>query len=294
MSDWYLRDARGAVVGPMGRDVALDLLRSRPGLFVFSSQDGVNWTSVRGQPVKSILAEEAPKDRRSREEEQAQLAMFELDRFRELKPHELFGVLDTASLKDFRAGFLAIAKRFHPGRLPRDVAPSLLRAHMAVYQYLSEVMAGVEQTLSKHGATHAPAPRWAGPPRPLDPSKVPLWPLDALHLKEQFDSFTCGLDINRETSVIFFVHRLINLPNQGCFFPCMPTLPLGTRLDFTFRFPDAHREVQSRGAVSLESTFVDEKHHLRGFGVRFDRLSLEDKGFMINEVRRMQAASTPR
>lgn len=282
-------------MGPVSREVALDLLRSRPGIFVHLSPDGARWAPVRGPDVQSMVGAEASGDRRVREGEEAQRVLLELDRYRELKPHLLFGVPAGSDIRGYRAGFLGIAKRFHPGRLPRDVAPALLKAHMAVYQYLTEVMAELERNGVPAPAPAAPPPRpsasAAAPPPRAEAKAAPLWSLEVLKLKQLPHALEGAVEVTPQTAIIFSLHRLVNLTTTSCFFPCMPTLPLGTRLDLTFRFVEAKRDVKSRGAVSLESTLLDEKQHLRGFGVRLDGLTVEDKGFMLREVRRLQAPS---
>lgn len=284
MSDWYLKDARGSEVGPLSRDVAVDLLRSKPGVFTMASRDRVTWQPVRGQVVQTLIAED-PALRRAREEQEAQRVLFELDRFRELAPHALFGVPKSATAKDYRHGFLSIGKRFHPGRLPRDASPSLVKAHMAVYQYLTEVLQKVETALS---AVPPPSPSSPPPPRPSSPglNRLPTWQLDVLHLRQEAHQVAARFEVNRQTAFVFTAHRLMNLSMSSVFFPCLPALPLGTKLGLSFEFAEAKRVVGARGAVALESASIDQT--LRGFGVRLD-LGTEDKGFMLREAQRLGA-----
>lgn len=279
---WYLKDARGGIVGPLSREVASELVRSRPGLFVHGSHDGVAWRPLKSAP--SLAGGEDPAAKRRREEAAAQEVELQLDRFRELAPHHLFGVPEKAGLKDYRQGFLNVAKRFHPGRLPKDVAPALLKAHMAMYQYLTEVMEQLERRLGDQstGAERIPTPK----------SGVPvLWTLEALGAKRLPHAVEAALSVNPRTAFVFSVHRLMNLGNQGVFFPVLPPLHLGTRMELTFRFEDAKREVRTRGKVAVESTTITPAQQLRGFGVRFDNLTPEDRGFMLREVKRLEAAA---
>lgn len=278
---WYLKDARGGIVGPVSREVASELVRARPGLFVHGSHDGVSWRPLKSAP--SLAGGEDGAARRQRETAAAQQVELQLDRFRELAPHHLFGVPERASLKDYRQDFLNVAKRFHPGRLPRDVTPALLKAHMAMYQFLTEVMEQLKRRLGDQatGAERIPTPK-AGVPV--------LWTLEALGAKRLPHAVEAALAVTSRTAFVFSVHRLMNLGNQGVFFPVLPPLQLGTRMELTFRFEDAGREVRARGKVAVESTTITPAQQLRGFGVRFDNLAPEDKGFMLREVRRLAAA----
>jgi hypothetical protein len=71
------------------------------------------------------------------------------------------------------------------------------------------------------------------------------------------------------------------------FYPCLPSLALGTRLNMTFHFEEAARSVSTRGTVAFESLMRGSGP--RGFGVRMD-LRPEEKGFMLRESQRLQAA----
>lgn len=321
MDNWFLMDTKGAVVGPLGKEVAVSLLRERPGLFVKVSRDGVTWSGLRADVrTQALVHAEAPADKQRREEQEAQRVLFDLDRFKELKPHELFGVPATANRREFRQGFLNLAKRYHPARLAKDVNPALLRAHLLTYQYLSEVIQSIEAQLPDGEASVAPAiaptpvpfanpkpapfatltpqpslaPRPSQPPAPAisrptpAPQRTqPVWPLDALKLKPQANTLVGTLTVNQETAFVFTGHRLMNLQAcNGVFFPCMPTLALGTRLELAFDFPDVRKVVSARGSVVLESTFSDARH-LRGFGVQLENLKTEDKGFMLRESQRL-------
>jgi Tfp pilus assembly protein PilZ len=205
----------------------------------------------------------------------------------------------SATFKEHRKGFLEIAKRYHPGRLPNDVAPSLLRANMAVYQYLTEVLLDLEAKLADSPAPAlspvvpvAPPARASAPPPPPRPSSprpvaTPAWQLDALHLRQEQERLKGSLTVTRETAFVFSAHRLMNLANEAVFFPCQPSLALGTRLELLFRFPEAARDVISPGAVAWENS--QPGGVLRGFGVRLS-LRTEEKGFMLREAQRLQQA----
>jgi len=281
MDNWYLRDSRGGQVGPISRQVAVDLMRARPGFFMHVSSDSVEWQPIARQAqVQALVGDEAPAKRRARELDEAQRLMFELDRFRDLAPHQLFGVPASSTLKDFRAGFAARAKHVHPGRLPRDVSPELLRAQMAVYQYLTEVLRNLEKRFENAAAAAASA-------TPVPTARENVWTLAKLQLQQTAARLKGSLEINSATAHVFSIHRLMNLQNSSVFLPCLPTLGLGTRMLLTFNFVEAQRDIEALGAVALESGTVDSRNHLRGFGVRLDGLDTETKGFMMREVQRL-------
>jgi hypothetical protein len=286
MTTWYLKDARGHEVGPLAREVAVDLMRSRPGVFLQASQDRVTWQPIRGAAVQAMVTSEAPGARAAREQAEAQRAMLELDRYQELSPHHLFGVPKTASARDYRQGFLALAKRYHPGRLPRDASPELVKANMAVYQFLTERMQQVEAQLAAAVFEQRP-PTPSAPRPPAEGSGLPTWQLDVLRLKQEPHQFAGVFTVTRQTAFVFSAHRLMNLSTSSVFFPIVPPLPLGTRLGLTFEFDEANRRVGTRGAVAFESATADRT--LRGFGVRLE-LTTEDRGFMLRESQRLLAA----
>ena len=277
MNEWYLKDSRGNEVGPLSREVAIDLIRSRPGVFLHASTDRLTWQPVRGAAVQTLVTSEDPAARISRERQETEKALFDLDRFRDLEPHALFSVPKTASAKEFRQGFLNLAKRFHPGRLPRDASAPLVKAHIAVYQYLTEVIQQVEARLT------IPDPRPSAP----SPGRLPTWQLDVLRLRQEPHLVAGRFSVTRQTAFVFSAHRLMNLAPSSVFFPCIPPLPLGTRLGLAFDFEEAHRVIATRGAVAFESATADQT--LRGFGVRLD-LGAEDRGFMLRESKRLLSA----
>lgn len=277
MNEWYLKDSRGNEVGPLSREVAIDLIRSRPGVFLHASTDRLTWQPVRGAAVQTLVTSEDPAVRISRERQETEKALFDLDRFRDLEPHALFSVPKTASAKEFRQGFLNLAKRFHPGRLPRDASGPLVKAHIAVYQYLTEVIQEVEARLTIHD------PRPSAPA----PGRLPTWQLDVLRLRQEPHLVAGRFSVTRQTAFVFSAHRLMNLGTSSVFFPCIPPLSLGTRVGLSFDFEEAHRVIATRGAVAFESATADQT--LRGFGVRLD-LSAEDRGFMLRESKRLLSA----
>lgn len=296
MDTWYLKDTRGNVVGPLSREVAVDLLRSRRGVFLHTSQDGGAWMPVRATAVATLVTTEDPVLRAAREHQEAQRAALELDRFRELEPHYLFSVPKHATLKDYRKGFLALGKRYHPARLPHDVSPALLRANMAVYQYLTEVLATLEYRFGAEPPVpsiapvvavrpSAPAPAPRPRPRPSAPG-LPTWELNALQLQRQHDDLRGRFEVTRQTAFVFSAHRLMNLSNEAVFFPCLPSLSLGTRLGLTFHFQEAGRALDLRGSVALENSASVGP---LGFGVRL-ALQPADKSFMLGESQRLLSA----
>lgn len=283
MTTWHLRDARGSEVGPLSRDVAIELLRQRPGVFTAASTDRVTWLPVRGVQMQAEVAAERPEARAAREQQETERTLFDLDRFQDLEPHALFGVPRTATAREFRQGFLNLAKRYHPGRLPRDASAPLVKAYIAVYQHLTEVIQQQEARLAS-----APPPRpSAPPPRPSAPRPLlPTWELSVLKLKQEKHQVAAHFSVTRKTAFVFTAHRLMNLGTSSVFFPCLPALPLGTKLGLAFEFEEARRVVPARGAVAFESATAEGT--LRGFGVHLE-LKPEERRFMQQETERLLA-----
>src|ERR687893_399958 len=92
------------------------------------SRDGKAWVPLVSVPeLHQAITASGAGGQREAEAQQAAQVQLELERFRTLATHELFGVPVNANPRVFRQGFLAIASRFHPGRLKRDSHPMLVR-----------------------------------------------------------------------------------------------------------------------------------------------------------------------
>jgi hypothetical protein len=279
MSSYWIRDPKGGVVGPIGLTVLKDVAQ-QVGVSAVST-DGKLWVSPEALPeVLQAIRPGSPAERRKREVQEAQRAELMLDKFRELADHELFGVPRGSDPRVFRQAFLSLAKPYHPGRLAKDAAPELVRAYMELFQFLSTKMV----VLEKAAAAAAPAPeppvvrgKLVSPPAPAP--AAPVAKAEASFVKGQGNWFDAKIRVTPETSDVFTVHKLINLQTNGLFLVHRHDVALGTYLNLNLSFVDEPRDIKSRGAVVLESRLTDPRY-LPGIGLRMDRLSTEDKGFI--------------
>jgi hypothetical protein len=76
---------------------------------------------------------------------------------RGLSDHEIFGVREDATERDYKHAFIEVGKRYHPGRLARNVHPDLVRAYMAMFQFLSERRIAIEQRFTTAPKDRAPS-----------------------------------------------------------------------------------------------------------------------------------------
>jgi Tfp pilus assembly protein PilZ len=208
------------------------------------------------------------------EQQQGQLLRLELDRFRDLEPHQLFGVSATASWNEFRQGFLELAKRYHPARLPKGVHPDLLHARMEVFQYLTGEIAKVEKRIQSQGLGAADAQR------PLPPARESV--LELIRLTE--DKMRAVIQVPEGSFALFTSHRVVNLSAGGMFLEACTGMRLGTRLDLLLRFlRRPQREIQTRGVVILENPVATERHPM-GVGVKLDGLTDADRSYLKEYV----------
>jgi curved DNA-binding protein CbpA len=276
MPQWFLKDARGAILGPLEEQAAVSIARERPGVFVSASNDGgYTFRNLKRPSMIANIAQEQAADRTFRETNEASRLELELDRLRELEPWQLFGVPKGSDPRVMREGFLSLAKRYHPGRLPKDSAQPLLKVHMDIYQYLMETQARVEERHAQQKVV-------------VEDHLSKTWSLSELHLERRENGFSGKLSVTRKSAMVFTAHRLMNLKNHAAFFPILPPLKLGTRLWLQFYFEDAQRSIEAHCAVAFENLNASSKE-LQGFGVRIDGLKPEETGFMLREAARLCA-----
>ncbi len=285
MSSFWIMDAKGRVLGPVGLQVIKDLAAGgRISGFTRASRDGKTWLTVADIPeVAAALMPPSVRERRQREQQEAQRIELQLDRYQELPPHELFGVPAGSPIKVYRQGFLALAKPYHPGRLSQDVDPALLKACMGMFQYLSTVMATLEQKEKERERARAPATAAQKP--------APTYRLeDFVGLSRgKNERYEADIQVNEHSARMFVEHKFVNWSTGGFYLACGRSLPLGTGLDVTLKFNDPPTQVRVRGTVVLENVVNDPKQ-VSGFGVRLERLSDGDKSFLDSFVETVRAA----
>src|SRR5688500_14679493 len=146
-ANYWVMDASGGVLGPVSLPVLRDLAAARRiSDFTKASRDGKTWVNV--HEIRELFEAITPPSmgqRREQELQEAQRIALQLDRFREMSTHELFGVPKTSDLRTYRQGFLTVAKPFHPGRLANNVHAELVKAYMEMFQFLSGRMADHEK-----------------------------------------------------------------------------------------------------------------------------------------------------
>jgi hypothetical protein len=144
-------DEKNGVLGPVSWDVLKDLAQNGK-LTGFSkiSINGTTWQNISEiSEIAQIMLPPGLAARRAQDERRAERVLVELERFRSIPTHELFGVPKDSPVKVYRQGYVNLAKPIHPGRLPNDTHPSLLRACMQMFQFLSERMAQIEKSSVK-------------------------------------------------------------------------------------------------------------------------------------------------
>ncbi len=271
MADYWVIDGGGGMLGPVSLKVLKDLaMAGRLSGFNQASTDGKTWFKLDQLPeVAQALLPPSLRARREREQQEAQTLALHLDRYGEMQTHELFGVPRGSTSAVYRQGYLELAKRYHPSRLPASVHPELLAASMEMFRFLSARMAQVEKDERRRA--------------PLAPSAPP----PPTYAPEEFVGFTASgnkdleatVQVTPENAGIFYEHRVVNLASGGVFLPCEQPPPLGTALALVFRFADPPRSIRARGVVVLENTQSATKQ-ARGCGIRLERLSGEDKTFL--------------
>lgn len=294
MAEYWVMDEKGLVLGPVGLQVLRDIAAgSKMGHLTRASDDGKTWVPLMQLPeVAQAVLPPAMVERQQQEQREAARVTRELERIRAMPAHALFGVPAGSSARTHREGFITLAKPYHPGRLPRDVHPDLLRACMSMFQFLSTRMAEVDQQEHRAGASASVTPSRGTPISPASgtpPSGTPR--AQSGYADEAFVGFarTAGDRLEARVQVtparigIFNGHRLMNLATGGAFIPCPTPPPMGSVLEMVFHFGNPQRDVRTRAKVVCED--AGEGRGVRGFGVRFDNLSKDDQAFLQQFVR---------
>lgn len=277
MSQYWLMDAKGGVLGPVSLQVIRDLVGSGRIVQVSRvSRDGKTFHSpAQLKEISAILQPPAGADRSSEELRRAETVRKELARVRMLTPSELFGVPVNATPREHRVGFLELAKRYHPGRLAKTANPELVRACMEMFSFLSEQMNRVE--------TAKKAPRKPTAPPPSAAIAAILSPPVGGPRVEfrtgSNDRMVVTVHVPEDDNSLFTQHRLANLSSGGMFLSTSEAVPLGTRLDLVLRFSKPLREIHSRGVVIFENVGARQREP-PGVGIRLQDLSDADRKFL--------------
>ena len=270
-SAYWLQDAAGRVLGPVGIAVLRDLVAAgRLQDVALVSRDGKSWSPASKVPEVFQLFSQKTR----REDERAEAARLRglIHDLHDKPPHEVFGLAVDDTLESFRLAFFDLVKRYHPERLPSDSDPDLAAANDEMFHFLARAFTRVEllkqlERPKKTADAPASAPAAAAPPS--------FGPGEFVGLSRGPDGL---VKANIRVTVanagqMFADHQVMNLSRGSIFLTGLkPPPPLGSLLDLTFHFPG--RELRCRGKVVWESIGVGKAPP--GLGVKL--MTLTDEG----------------
>jgi uncharacterized protein (TIGR02266 family) len=299
MSDYWIRDVEGRVLGPIGLEVLHHLVKAgRLNGLTRASRDGRHFDVLQSFPeVASVIAEALHADRAEWEQQEARRLREQLQVLRGKPAHEVFGLPERASLDAFRGAFFAMVRRFYPARLPSEAQETLRQAHGEMSVFLSQLMAQLEQRAA------APAPP-ALPPavraEASTPGRPGVRPTPTYELYEfvgwerrEDNHVHVDLRITLASLGLFTEYPATNIAQGGVYLATRRMIPLGERLQLAIHFDDPARDVSARGVVVWQNEQPTPRH-LRGVGVRFTLLAEEDRRFIGYYLKKAQLrASAP-
>lgn len=302
MADYWIGDAAGRILGPLGLQVLSDLVSAgRLTGIARASRDGRTWAPVKEFPELVSLLAAGDKDAGERSLQQAARVRAYLEEIRNQPTHQILRVEREASLDAYRAAFFGLVKRFYPDLLPHGTDPALRKACEDTFLFLANRMVQVEREIMARTPAVTPpgstAPPMLAPARPATPSPAlkpaasPTYqPDEFLGLERRKDErIVAKLRITSQHAGIFTSHPLLNISTGGLFIPGSQTVPVGTPLDVEILFIESKKEIKARGTVAWANAGGDTRQPL-GFGVRFTMLSAQDKEY----IQRFVAAAGPR
>jgi uncharacterized protein (TIGR02266 family) len=321
MSNYWIGDAAGRVLGPLTLQALRDLIGSgRLKKVNRASRDGTTWIPIENfDEVKDLIAKAAPSpaaDQENAERIRAQLRTLQGRK----TPHEVFGMPTTASLDELRLAFFRMAKRFSPEHLGPEAHPDLRRASQEMFDFLSAKMREAEtratpQGTPAHGTTPVPvrgttpAPVRGttpvpvrGPPpgstAPFQPASsnatqvrkqvaAPSYTSDefvGLTLRTMNDQVHADIQVTPRNVGMFVTHRMINLTSGGLFINTRRPLKVGTKVLLKLNFEQPQRSIELRTTVIWEHALDDGKQPV-GYGLGLAGLRPEEKTFLQEFVR---------
>jgi hypothetical protein len=307
MAEYWIRDREARVLGPVGLNVVRDLVAAGRLKDIASiSTDGQTWTALADFPgLADLMAAPAPSanDLAAQDQAQAKKLRDQLVQLRALPDEVVFKVPENSSAQLFRSAFFALAKKFHPDRVP-DGFPELRAACGEAVEFLSGRMNARVRSVQARPlpqlspvAQLAPepaparAPTRARPPAPEPPP--PPKPFDASQFvgleRKDMTRYAAKVRITRESVSMFTQNALVNVNNSGVFLPGR-LAPLGAEIDLLFQFSEPTRDIEAKGKVVWENA-QDPKYPV-GFGVRYQKLRDDDTAFIKAYV--AMAANTRR
>jgi PilZ domain. len=182
MSEYWIGDAEGRVLGPVSLDVVQDLVNTGRLIEITRvSRDGRNWGTPAGFPEVMALLHNAPSPDLLLQSERQEAARVreQLRAMQGRPPHEIFRLDRNASVDAYRNAFFKLVKRFYPDRVRAQAHPDLRKAYADAFQFLSRLMVHIEKELATGGPVSAlPVVVRAVPP-PMATDDEPLTPIPA-------------------------------------------------------------------------------------------------------------------
>jgi uncharacterized protein (TIGR02266 family) len=293
MSDYWISDAQGRVLGPIGLEVLRHLVQAgRLRDLTEASRDGRHFAELRSFPeVANLIAEASTTHREEQDKQEALRLVEELQTLRGKQVHEVFGLPEDASIDAFRASFFSMVKRFYPARLPQETHEELRQAYAAMFHFLSRLM---EQIEHRAVPPAPPLPARASPGRPLMLTPPPPKARPTYHLQEfvgwerrDDNRVYADLRITLQSVGLLTEQQAVNISNGGVFLATQRMIPLGERLELTLHFDDPPRDIKARGMVVWQNEDPAPSQP-RGVGVRFTQLDAEDCRFISYYIKKAQ------
>lgn len=280
MDDYWIRDAQGRVLGPIGLEVLRELVKAgRLRSIRQASRDGRHFSELTSFPEVSFAIHEALQAQQVEESRQEARHLTEQLRAMEGKQvHEVFGLPPDASINAFRASFFALVRRFYPDRLPSEAPEELRRAYGEMFHFLSGLMSRIEQRAQTPAAPPHPP---SAPARTYNLEDFVGWE------RRDDNRIHAELRITQESVGLLTEQQSANVSNGGLFLATQQLLPLGERLQLTLHFDDPVRDVSARGVVVWQNEQPAPRRP-RGVGVRFTHLEEADRRFLGYYVKKAQ------
>lgn len=280
-TEYWIRDLRKRVLGPLNLAALRGLVAiGRLKDVACISLDGRTWIALTDYSGLADLVAAPPasaRDLAAQDRQKAKEVRSRLTELRALQDSDVFKVPSGATAQEFLTAFFALAKSFHPDRVPTGF-PELRAASSDMVHFVTE---RINARIRK---AHARPPALLSPPSPhprlFDGSQ--FVGLD----RTQGGGYRATVRVTRESVSMFTRHSMINLSSSGIFLPGLHA-SLGSAIDLVFHFDEAAREIKTPGKVVWVNAH-DTRHPL-GSGVRYGRLPDDETAFIIDYVERAVA-----
>jgi Tfp pilus assembly protein PilZ len=281
LTEYWIRDLSKRVLGPLSLAALRGLVATGRLKDVASiSLDGRTWVALGSYPgLVDLVAAPQPGTRELAAQDRQQAAEVR-SRLIELQPMQdadIFKVSCTATAEEFLTAFFALAKSYHPDRVP-DGFPELRAASAEMVHFITDrINSRIRRAHARPVAmltSNSPLPRL------FDGSQfVGLERTNA-------GGYRATVRVTQESASMFTRHSMANLSSSGIFLPGLHAL-LGSAIDLVFQFAEAGRDIKTPGKVVWVNAH-DTRRPL-GSGVRYGRLPDDETAFIIDYVERALA-----